>query len=649
MSKRTQSGAPGGLDRRSFFKTAALGGASTLAVGTGAAVAMNAPPARAAVEPSAAAMDREAGPPRHEPGLLGRSGGDYMVDAIKQLGIPYVATMPGSSFRGLHEALIGYGGNKAPEILTCLHEEVSVALAHGYAKVAGKPIAVMLHGTVGVQHGAMAIYNAWCDRAPILMFGGNTLDGTKRRAGVEWNHSVLDQGAMTRDFVKWDAQPISLPDFNEALKRGYQLSVSAPSGPVLLMLDGELQENPIPADLKPEPLLGTASNPVGDPAMLEAAAKALVAASNPVIVVDRMVRSPEGMARLVELAELLQAPVVDRNGRLNMPTTHYLCQTGAGGGLIRQADVILGLELTDPWGTLNSVVDVDERHSERITQPNVRMINLSTRDFLVHSNYQDFQRWQPVELSIAGDPEASMPYLVEAVRRALDAGARARIEARGPRLRTAYDAMKKQAAINSTYGWDASPISTGRMTAELWRAIRDEDWALCGGGGGFQGSWAMRLWDFTAPHQHIGGSGGGGVGYATPAAVGAALAHKDHGRLSVAIVGDGDILCTPTAMWTAAHHKIPLLTVVHNNRAYHQEVMHIQRLADRRSRGMTQAHIGTAIDNPDIDHAAMARSMGVAAVGPIRDAKDLAAGFERAVEIVKRGEPVLVDVVSQGR
>ena len=647
-------GEPKSQDRRTFFSTVAAGGAASLIGANAPARAATAAPkpvqAAGLVPPSAGALaSEEQTPAAAEPGTLGRAGADYMVDAIKQLGIDYIATMAGSSFRGLHESIINYGENQKPELLTCLHEEISVALAHGYAKVANKPMAVMLHGAVGVQHGSMAIYNAWADRVPIIMFAGNALDAVKRRPGAEWYHSILDNAAMVRDYTKWDAQPGSLEDFNEALKRGYGLAVTAPNGPVLFMLDTDLQELPIAADMRPEPLMMRPSAPAADPAALAEAARLLVAATNPVIVADRCVRTAAGMQMMVTLAELLGAPVVDRYGRLNMPNTHELCQTDRGKSLIAAADVVLGLELSDPWGTVNTVIDHIDRPSERVAKPSAKLITITTHDLLVKSNYADFQRYQPADLQITADGEATLPYLVDAVRRALTDGARATIASRRDKLRTAYASMRQATVTNATYAWDATPISTGRMCAEIWAQIRDSDWALVGTDSQFRNYWPQRLWQMTQPYQFTGGSGAAGVGYGMPAAVGAALAHREHGRLAVNIQGDGDLMCCSSAIWTAVHHHIPLLTVVHNNRAYHQEVMHVQRVADRHGRGIERASIGTTIDDPAIDFAKMAQSMGMEAIGPVTDPNALAPALKRAVDIVKSGEPVLVDVVSQGR
>jgi hypothetical protein len=196
----------------------------------------------------------------------GRSGSDHMVDTIKALGIEYVASMPGSSFRGLHESLINYGGNRKPEFLTCLHEESSIGMAHGYAKATGKPMLVLVHGTVGLQHASMAIYNAWCDRVPIMVIGGNTLDAAMRRPGVEWIHTVQDAAVMVRDFTKWDDQPGSLAHFDESLMRAYRIALTPPMGPVLLMADSELQERPIDGVEPSLPRLSPIGLPQGDTA-----------------------------------------------------------------------------------------------------------------------------------------------------------------------------------------------------------------------------------------------------------------------------------------------------------------------------------------------------------------------------------------------
>ncbi len=639
--------APRSVDRRSFLKNAAVGAAVIAAnpvVSRARQIeARNAPPPP--MPPEA-----EIGTPAKLDVLTEtRSGSDFMVDVIKSLGFEYIFANPGSSFRGLHESFINYGGNKNPEFITCCHEESSVAMAHGYAKIEGKPLAVFAHGTVGLQHASMAIYNAWCDRAPVYVIIGNIVDATQRISAVEWAHSVQDAAAMVRDYVKWDDLPASLPHFAESAVRAYKIAMTPPTLPVLLVADGELQEDPIPDDqVLHVPKLGQLSPPVGDSAAVAEAARMLVAAQNPVLLADRLGRTAAGMKNLVALAETLQAPVVSRPGRMNFPSRHPLNQTDRANALIREADVILGLEMIDFWGSLNASRDQMRRTSVPLTKNGVKLISINADDLYTKSNYQDFDRFPEVDLDIAADGEATLPSLTEAVQRLITDDRRRAFQDRGPRFAEARQQSLERAREAAAYGWDASPISTARLCAELWSQVKDRDWSLVSATT-FINNWPQRLWDFDKHYQYIGAQGGYGVGYGAPAALGAALANRKYGRLSVNIQCDGDLMYAPGVLWTSAHHHIPLLSVMHNNRAYHQEVMQVQIMADRHNRGIDRAHIGTTITEPNIDYAKLAQSMGVYAEGPISDPKALGPAIKRALEVVNRGEPAVVDVLTQPR
>jgi acetolactate synthase I/II/III large subunit len=635
------------VDRRSFLKTAA-GAAGLVAIPP----AIQARPDDPKPRGTTPIMPKDAevrAPASVDVLTTERPGSDFMVDVIKALGFEYVIANPGSSFRALHESLINYGDNKAPEFITCCHEESSIAMAHGYAKIEGRPALTLAHGTVGLQHATMGIYNAFCDRAPIYLIVGNTIDATMRRPGVEWDHSVQDSAAIVRDFVKWDDLPISLPHFAESAMRAYKIAMTPPMMPVLLVADSELQERPISDGEKFHiPKLTLASPPQGDGGAVTEAARMLVAAENPVIVADRVARTPAGMTHLVELAETLQAPVIDKAGRMNFPSRHPLNHSARAGRLIADADVILGLELTDFWGTVNSFTDQLHRSSKLTTRAGAKLISISAGDLYDKSNYQDFQRFTEVDLAIAADAEATLPALIEAVKQQMSGDRKSALADRGQKLAAAHHQAIERVREEAAYGWDTSPITTARLSAELWDAIKGEDWSLVSEPGA-GGDWALRLWNFDKYYQFIGGSGGAGVGYGSPAAVGAALANRKHGRLSVNIQNDGDLMYAPGVLWTAAHHEIPLLSVMHNNHAYHQELMHIQRMASRHNRGIDRATIGTTLTNPDINFAKLAQSMGWYAEGPITDPKDLGPSIRRAVAVVKRGQPALVDVSSQPR
>jgi len=630
--------------RRRFLKGAAVAGAAGI-------VRPPEPPLSArpvVAKPPLQDPRAEAGTPAEVDVLTtDHCGSDFMVDVLRSLDIEYFCSNPGSSFRALHESIVNYGGNQKPEFITCCHEESSVAMAHGYFKIEGKPLGVLAHGTVGLQHAAMGIYNAYCDRVPVYIIVGNTIDATMRRPGVEWLHSVQDAASIVRDFVKWDDTPISLQHFAESAARAYKIAMTPPMEPVLLVADSELQERPLAdkSKLSVQRVTRTAP-PQGDSGAVAETARLLVAAQTPVLIADRAARTAAGMKSLIELAETLQAPVIDQGGRTNFPSRHPLNQSGRARALIADADVIVGLELTDFWGAVNAYRDQLERTSRRITKAGAKLISITAGDLYMRSNYQDFERYPEVDIAVAADAEATLPALVEAVKRLITAGHRNTFQERGAKLAAAHQAALEQSRVDATYGWDASPISTARLFAEVWAQIRNEDWSLVSS---TQSNWPARLWNIDKYYQFIGGSGGAGVGYGAPAAVGAALANKKYGRLTVNIQNDGDLMYAPGVLWTAAHHRIPLLSVMHNNRSYHQEIMHLQRMANRHNRGIDRAAIGTTIEDPNIDYAKMAQSMGLFAEGPVSNPKDLGPALRRAVAAVKRGEPALVDVVTQPR
>jgi len=638
------------IKRRQFLAGVAAAPAAGLAATATRAVAQTAP-AQASSVPAIPRDERSLNdmPPQTQ----GKSGSDFMVDVIKTLNIDYCASVPGSTFRGLQESMITYGNNKKPEFITTLHEDSAAAMCHGYAKVAGKPMACMVHGTVGLQHASMAIYNAFADRVPMLVLSGNIGNSATRQMNVEWNHSAQDQAITVRDFTKWDDQPTSLQGFADSMVRAYDLMTTVPMAPVLITADGDLQEDTIPPGMEKKlyiPKLKERGHPAGDPALVRDAAKMIVAAENPVIYVNRYARTERGPALLTELAELLQAPVVDNHGRQNMPNRHRLNHTPRREATLANADVILALEPVDIWGLTNYVADLIGRPAlPPRRQANLKIIHIGSEMLLTKSNFQDSQRYGQADIEIAGDAEATMPTLIEAVKTEINASDKTRLSARGQKLREASAKFLDQYRQDVAYQWDARPISSGRMVMELWDQIKNEDWMMPTESQ-FISDWPFRLWDMNKLYHHIGGSGAQGIGYNTPAALGAALANKEHGRVTVAIVGDGDFNMAPGVLWTATHHKIPILYLVHNNRAYHQEVMMIVKMADRRMRANhPNLYVGTKIEDPNIDYAKIAQGYGMYAEGPISDPKDLAAAIRRGVDRVKRGEPALIDVVSDGR
>jgi acetolactate synthase I/II/III large subunit len=645
------------VGRRGFLKRAAAGAAGALAVKPQVARAQQpAPPAgpaaRGAVPPATprqVALETAAPPPRVDVYTTDRPGADFMVDVLKSLNFDYIFANPGSSFRGLQESFVNYGKNTKPEWITCCHEESSVAMAHGYYKIEGKPILCMAHGTVGLQHASMAIYNAYADRVPVYLILGNEQEIAFRRSDVEWTHSVQDAAAMVRDYTKWDDSPLSLGHFAESAVRAYKVMMTPPMEPVVICANGGLQEEPMPEDDRHTlkiPKLVVPSPPAGEASAVAEVAKLLVAADNPVIVAGRVARTPNGIKLLVELAETIQAGVLDRKFRMNFPSRHPLFNTGS----VATADVVLGLEVPDFWNATHAQTPINRMGmtSRPTTKAGAKLITITAGDLFSRSNYQDFGRYAEVDLAIAADAEATLPGLIDACKRLITPDRRRVMDERGKKLAEEHKRNRDRDFDQAAAGWDASPISTARLSAELWNQIRKEDWSLVSDTT-FVSWWPLRLWDFEKPYHFIGGHGAYGIGYGAPAAVGAALANKKHGRISVNIQCDGDLNYAPGVLWTAAHHRIPLLSVMHNNRAYHQEYMFLEDMAARAGRGIENAHVGVALNDPHINYATLAKAYGMYSSGPIENPNDLGPAIKAALDVVKKGEPALIDVVTQPR
>lgn len=627
----------GTVGRRDFLKGAAAAGAATALVTDNAQAQIDASAARPSVtRPTEATARADYVPPEPRPGaqIIQQPGSDFMLDVLKNLDLDYVAVNPGSAFEGLHESIINHGGNRKPEILTVLHEEAGAAIAHGYAKAAGKPMMTLMHGTVGLLHASMGLFQAWADRVPLFAVVGHNRNPVSL---VNRQHSAQDMGSIVRDFMKFDDETTTLERFATSAMRAYTLGRTPPMGPTLLVVDSELQEAQIPDRSKLHvPRLTLTSFPQGDANAVREAAKWLVAAERPLIRPHKLARTAAGWDLLIQLAEFLQAPVdVGTYGSWqDFPSWHPLY---GNGGEEYQPDLVLGLELNDMTGPVRAM-----------RAAGGKTISICSEFFFQHSNIHDFADYSEVDLAIAGDGEATLPILLAEVRRLAGKSSR-RWQERGSRIAAAHKTIRDREIDAARYGWNANPVSVPRMIAELGEQIKNDDWAMVSGHQ-FTGTWQRRLLNHDKHYRYNGDCGGFGIGYDTPASVGGALAHRQHGRLSIGIVGDGDFnFVGPGALWTAAHHKIPLLLVVHNNRAYHAEVMLVQRVAGRRGRGTGRIDIGNVISNPNPDYAKIAQGYGVYAEGPISDPNELAPAFERALAKVRAGEPALVDVVSQPR
>ncbi len=543
--------------------------------------------AETAADSTIAALERPAPAGVNAPGF----GSDVVADALRALDIPYIALTPGASYRGLHDSIVNYLGNTTPQMLLCVHEEAAVAIAHGYAKVTGRAMVAAVHSNVGLQHATMAMFNAWCDRMPVLVLGATgPVDAAKRRPWIDWIHTARDQGALVRGYTKWDDQPASPGAAREALLRGTWIANTAPMGPVYINLDAEMQEAKLAEPLPPVdatrymPPVATAA-----PAdLVQKAAAMLKSARQVVILAGRASRSVEAWNARVALAEAVNATVVtDLKIGASFPTDHPL-HAGAPRDVtpdsvpaIRDADVILSLDWVDLAGALRSLGP----------SPAAKIIQVSL-DYRIHNGWSmDYQALPPVDLLLSADPDLVVPELVREIGSARPRSVSGKRPGPSDQEPAGFDNEHIARALREVLG--------ERPTTLTHLPI----------------SWEERWWTFSHPLDYLGSDGGGGIGGGPGISVGAALALKNSGRLAVAICGDGDYLMGITAIWTAVHYKIPLLFVISNNRSFYNDELHQERMARMRARPVENKWIGQRMSDPEIDLAAMARAQGARALG----------------------------------
>ena len=575
-----------------------------------------------------------------------RWASDIIVDLLHAYDLPYAPLNPGASYRGLHDSIVNYGGNR-PEMLLCQHEETAVQIAHGYAKASGRPIVAILHNLVGLLHANLAIYYAYIDRAPVFIIGATgPMDETKRRPRIDWIHTAQSQGEAVRAYTKWDYQPHVIDGVPEAFARGYSVMMTEPRGPIYMCYDAWLQEQPLDHEVAMPPT-GAARVPTRiapEPDALASAADLIAAADRPVIIAEYVGREPEGFHALVALAETGGIPVYDVDSRLNFPTRHPLNMSHTK-DVFRDADLVLCLDTRD-WEKPTTELASATREVVSVVPPGAKWIDIGFGDLELSSWAFDYQRLHHADLQILGDTTIAIPALTRLLetRIAKDAALGARITARTDETAIKSRALREGWARDASVDWDASPISLPRLASEVWDAIKDEDWVLSAG---TLEQWTRKLWDFDKPYRHPGRSLGTATQFGI--SIGVALAHRDEKRLVVDMQPDGDLMFDAGAMWVVAKHRIPMLMVMYNNRAYYNDWEHQIRMAKLRDTPVERAYIGMDLDDPAPDFAAMARSMGWYAEGPIESPEGLADALTRAIARVKAGQPALLDTITQKR
>ncbi|MQA81424.1 MAG: thiamine pyrophosphate-binding protein [Streptosporangiales bacterium] len=560
-------------------------------------------------------------------------GSDLVVGWLADAGIDHVALNPGATLRGLHDSLVRAD---RPRPIVTLHEEIAVGIAHGYAKATGRPMAVFVHNLVGLQHASMALFNAWVDRAPMLVLGGSGPRAEdNRRPWLDWIHSGHPQGTLVRDIVKWDAEPATLAGLREALHRGLRFARTEPSGPVYVSVDTDLQEGPAGGrSLPPLPAVEPARLTAPDDVAAEVA-DVLRQARRPAVVVDMPVRGLA--ASLLPVVERLAAAVVDLGGGCNYPTTHWADQSHDRRRTLAEADVVLAFEVRDlGWATTET--DTGSRATTALVPPDVPVIAVGMSE-LRHSGFLVPESSVEGARYVLGDAVLFADALSELLVDVPDDRSTDRRTALAARHTEGREADAKKARGVA----DHSPIHPAHLANAVWDAVHDAPWQLANG---HLDGWPRRLWDITADEHFLGRSGGHGLGYGLPASLGAALAHRDDDVLVVDIQADGDLMYTSSSLWTAAHHQIPVLVVMHNNRTYGKDELHQREMAAHRERSDDVVGVGIHLDHPAIDFAALAKAQGVEGIGPIDDHLAVAEALAEAVRIVREERrPFLVDVI----
>jgi thiamine pyrophosphate-dependent acetolactate synthase large subunit-like protein len=557
-------------------------------------------------------------------------GSDAMAEVLRATGVSYLSLNPGASYRGLHDSLVNRLGNERPEMVLCLHEEHAVAIAHGYAKVTGRPMAVALHSNVGLMHASMAIYNAYCDRVPMLILGAmGPWDAAQRRPWIDWIHTSADQAALIRPYIKWDDQPGSVAAALESLARASMITRTYPEAPAYVCLDAALQEEP----LERQPVLPDLDRhrppapPTPGPDDVEQVMAFLCDARRPALLVGRVGRDERAWEQRVQLAQRTGATVVsDLKTGSTFPTAHLLhagppayFPAAAALAAIRDADLVVALDWIDLGGTLRAAIG-DRRPSSRIVA--------CSCDFVLHNGWtKDHFELSAIDLPIASHPDLLVEQLV------------ARLPGEPSRSGDRPSASHVSSQAETGEPASATALGLAEVAASLRAAVAGRPVTLAR----LPLGWPAQSWDFTHPLDFLGLDGGGGIGSGPGMAVGAALALRGSDRLTVAVIGDGDFLMGAGALWSAAHQELPLLVVVVNNGTYRNDEVHQGHIARVRGRPAENRWVGQRISDPRPDLAQHARSLGLVGLGPVADADRLAEMLRVAVAAAERG-PVVVDV-----
>lgn len=572
-------------------------------------------------------------------------GSDAMAEVLRGLGYRYAFLNPGSSYRGLHDSLINYNGNENPLAVLCSHEDIAVGMGHGYANAMGRSSLVILHDLVGLMHGVMAVYNAWCARSPVVVLGGSGPSDPKLRRAIDYLHSANVQGELIRPFVKWDDEATTVEGVLDGIVRANKIAQTGPQGPVYVSVDAGLQEEKLEREIDLPELSAVYYQPAqpsgANPEALKKAVDILLKAKNPIVTANRIGFNPKATKPLVALVEALGCMYIDDRGFVCFPSKHPQNLTGDR-SVMNEADVILGVDMFD----LSNTVDAYSsrvRGEQGAGAGGRKIIDLSQNDLAIRSWSRLGGMVAPTTVQVLADPIVGLEQMLAEVktRIAKDPALAKRLQARAKTIAARKAALFAKQQKTMKERWNEKPLSPHRLIGELWAAVKNKPWFLTLRN---HRNWPEGIWEFGGCGEFVGHSGGGGVGHGPGAMIGAAFAARDRGQFAVAICGDGDMQMSAGALWTAVHYKVPLLCIINNNLSWYNDEEHQGEVAKMRGRPPENAWIATSTHNPEVNFSDLAKGYGCWSEGPIKDPDELGPALKRAIKQVEAGKVAVLDV-----
>src|SRR5262247_2133223 len=556
-----------------------------------------------------------------DPPMPFTSGKQAFLEILKQEGVEVMFGNPGTTELPLMDGLAREPGIR---YILALQESVAIAMADGYAQASGKLAAVNVHTSPGLGNAMGMLYDAMKAGSPMLLTAGQHDQAMNLTEPILWS----DLLPVARPYVKWSHEITRLDDLPRAVRRAAKTARAHPTGPVFISLPVDVLNAERQVDLLETTRVAPRIR--GDKAAIEAAADLLVKAERPIIISGDAVAHGDGLAEMVEVAELLGAPVYAEcvPSTCSFPFTHPL-YAGAFPrlgppirALLMKHDLILSVG--GDLFTLSLPSDVEPMPE------GLPVIHLDLDPWEIGKNY-------PAKVAIQGDPKASLPDLAEALRRRLSPEALKAAKARTEELGKAREAriadLKKRAQAEA----GLTPITPLSLVAAVAEATPDDaivvDESISSGGG-------LRDLLTSRDAKAFFGLRGGGIGWGLPAALGIKLAQP--GRPVVALVGDGSAMYTIQSLWTAAHDSIPVVYVIFNNASY--RILKQRTLALKGFSAEADKYVGLDLVNPAIDFVGMARSLGVP--GELCEkTPDIGPALKRGLA---SGGPYLIDVRIDG-